>query len=102
MDAAAESGRNPVRKHHIDDSARVRIMSRLMRDRMVEPVSRDQIIKRERGQKSIHFPCSSNHEQDRLTYLTRLVYYMLIVSYAIHNPIIIAISRTHGNVNSVQ
>ena len=29
-----------------------------------EPVSRDQILRRERGQGNIHFLCSSDHEQD--------------------------------------
>ena len=38
-------------------------MSRLARDGTVEPVSRDQIIRRERGQGNINFPCSADHEQ---------------------------------------
>ena len=39
-------------------------MSRLMRDETAEPVSRDQILRRERGQGNIHLPCSADHEQD--------------------------------------
>ena len=39
-------------------------MSRLTRDGTVEPVSRDQILRRERGQGNSHFPCSADHEQD--------------------------------------
>ena len=39
-------------------------MSRLARDGTAEPVSRDQIIRRDRGQGNIHFPCSADHEQD--------------------------------------
>ena len=39
-------------------------MSRLTRDETAEPVSRDQILRRERGQGNIHFPCSTDHEQD--------------------------------------
>ena len=39
-------------------------MSRLTRDGIAEPVSRDQILRRERGQRNIHFPCSADHEQD--------------------------------------
>ena len=39
-------------------------MSRLTRDGTTEPVSRDQIFRRERGQENIHFPCSADHEQD--------------------------------------
>ena len=39
-------------------------MSRLTRDGTVEPVSRDQILRHERGQGNIHFPCSADHVQD--------------------------------------
>ena len=40
-------------------------MSKLTRDGTAEPVSRDQILRRERGQRIIHFPCSTaDHEQD--------------------------------------
>ena len=39
-------------------------MSRLTRDGTAEPVSRDQILRRERGQGNIHFTCSADHEQD--------------------------------------
>ena len=43
-------------------------MSRLTRDGTAKPVSRDQILGRERGQGNIHFPCSADHEQDWQTY----------------------------------
>ena len=39
-------------------------MSRLTRDGMAEPVSRDQILRHVRGQGNIRFPCSADHEQD--------------------------------------
>ena len=39
-------------------------MSGLMRGGTAEPVSRDQILRHERGQGNIHFPCSADHEQD--------------------------------------
>ena len=39
-------------------------MSRLTRDGTSEPVSRDQILRHERGQGNIHFSCSADHEQD--------------------------------------
>ena len=39
-------------------------MSRLTRDGTVETVSRDQILRHERGQGKFHFPCSADHEQD--------------------------------------
>ena len=37
---------------------------------MAEPVSRDRILRRERGQGNFHFPCSADHEQvvNRLKY----------------------------------
>ena len=43
-------------------------MSRLTRDGTAEPVSRDQILRHERGQGTIHFTCSADHEQDRQPY----------------------------------
>ena len=39
-------------------------MSRLTRDGTVEPVSRDQIVRHERGRGDINFPCSADHVQD--------------------------------------
>ena len=39
-------------------------MSRLTWDETGEPVSRDQILRHERGQGNIHFPCSADHVQD--------------------------------------
>ena len=39
-------------------------MSRLTRDGTAEPFSRDQNLRHARGQGSIHFPCSADHEQD--------------------------------------
>ena len=41
-------------------------MSRLARDGTVEAVSRDQILRRERGQGNINinFPCSADHRQE--------------------------------------
>ena len=62
MDAAAELGRNPVSKHQVqsengDEQADAR-------DGTAELVSRDQILRRERGQGDIHYPCSADHERD--------------------------------------
>ena len=37
-------------------------VSRLTRDGTTEPVSRDQILRRERGQGNVHFPCSADPE----------------------------------------
>ena len=47
-------------------------MSRVARDGMAEPVSRDQILRRERGQGNVHFPCSADHEQDWQPYQVNL------------------------------
>ena len=61
MDAAAELGRNPVSKHQIqpeygDEQADA---GRDCRTCLARP-----ILRRERGQGNIHFPCSADHEQD--------------------------------------
>ena len=55
-------------------------MSRLTRDGNAEPVSRDQLLRREWGQGNIHFPCSADHEQDwqPSALLTRLIYTLVI------------------------
>ena len=39
-------------------------MRRLTRDGIAEPVSQDQMLRRERGQGKVHSLCSANHEQD--------------------------------------
>ena len=47
------------------DSAWSMETSKLTQDGTAEPVSRDQILRRERGQRITHFPCSAaDHEQD--------------------------------------
>ena len=67
MDAAAEPGRDPASK-----STRFSLSmeaSRLTRDGTAEAVSGDQILRRERGQGNIHFPCSADHVQAGLATL---------------------------------
>ena len=63
MDVAAEIGRNPQVITRFSLSME---MSRLTRDGTAEPVvSRDQILRHERGQGNINFPCSADdHEQN--------------------------------------
>ena len=39
-------------------------MSKLTQDGTAEPVSRGQILRRERGQENVNFPCSVDHEKD--------------------------------------
>ena len=63
MDAAAELGRNPVSTIFSLSME----MSKLTRDGTAEPISRDQILRHVRGQGSINFPCSADHEQDLAT-----------------------------------
>ena len=63
MDPAAELGRNPVSKHQIQREYGNE-QAHAGRDGTAEPVSRDQILRRERGQRKLHFPCSADHEQD--------------------------------------
>ena len=60
-DAAAEIGRNPYVSTRFSLSMEI---SKLTRDGTAEPVSRDQILRHERGQGNIHFPCSADHVQD--------------------------------------
>ena len=55
--ATAELWRNPISKHQIQPE--YIYISRPARDGTAEPVSRDQILRRERGQGNIHFPCSA-------------------------------------------
>ena len=49
-------------------------MSRLTRDGTAEPVSRDQILRRERGQGILSIPCLADHEQDYPTDLYTAIY----------------------------
>ena len=60
MDAAAGIGKNSVSNRFRQSIE----MSKLTRDGTAEPVSRDQILRRERGQGNFHFLCSADHEQD--------------------------------------
>ena len=50
-------------------------MSRLTRDGTAEPVSRDQFLRRLRGQGNVYFPCSADHL--RIGNLIRLIHTLL-------------------------
>ena len=64
MNGRRRGTREESRKQALD-SAWSMEMSKLTRDGTAEPVSRDQILRRERGQRIIIFPCSAaDHEQD--------------------------------------
>ena len=61
MDAASELGRNPVSRHQIhpeyeDEQADA---GRDCRTRLARP-----LLRHERGQGNINFPCSADHVQD--------------------------------------
>ena len=60
----AESGRNEWSAHgqHIQPGGKR--MNGLARDGTTEPVSQDEILRREREHGNIIFPCSVDHEQD--------------------------------------
>ena len=52
--------------------------SRLTRDSTAEPVSRDQILRREWEQGNIRFPCSADHEQDWQPYSVDLYSWLYV------------------------
>ena len=57
-------------------------MSRRTRDGTAKPVSRDQILRRERGHGKYHIPCSADHVQD--WHSCRLMFSSLLNVMAIH------------------
>ena len=64
MNGCRRGTREESRKQALDSAWSMEI-SKLTRDGTAEPVSRDQILRHERGQRIIHFPCSAaDHEQD--------------------------------------
>ena len=65
MDAVVEIGRNPVSKHNIQPEDG---NEQADAGRAAEPISRDQILRRERGQGKHNFPCSADYEHDRQLY----------------------------------
>ena len=87
-------------------------MSRLTRDGAAEPVSRDQIRRRDWGQGNIHFPCLADHEQawqpcpvdlysaesvDHTyihTYILIYIYIYILIVYAVDNPLRGVLDRT--------
>ena len=82
MDAATELGRDPVRKHQIqpeygDEQAATG------RDGNAEPVSRDQLLRRERGlRETLIFPVQLTTR--KIGNLTRLIH-ILAICVAIHS-----------------
>ena len=84
MDAAAEIWENPVSKHHIKPECWR--MSRLKRDGTAELVSRDQILRRERGQGNMFiFPFQLTTSRiDSLTWLIHTLLYVMTTHTYIH------------------
>ena len=62
-------------------------MSRLTPDGTAEPVLRDQILRHQRAQGNIHFPCSAELEQDWQPYPVdpySVIYYAIYDDDVIH------------------
>ena len=59
-------------------------MSRLTRDGTAEPVSRDHILRRERGQRNVHFTYSAE-TTNRIENLTQLIRTLLKVLTTVYN-----------------
>ena len=74
MGADAVIERILVSKHEIEPE-----YGRLTRDRTAEPVSRDQILRRERGEGNIHILCSADHELSGVSNLTQLIHHFLAI-----------------------
>ena len=62
-------------------------LGRLKPDGTAEPASGDQILRRERGQGNIHFPCSADHEQDWQPYSVDPYSSNHLLIYSIHTGI---------------
>ena len=69
--------------YHQISGLRVWRMSRLTRDGTAEPISPEQIFRRERGQGNINFPCSADREQDGQPYPVELQVYSVSCVMAI-------------------
>ena len=81
MGAAAELGRGPVSKHQFGLSMEI---NRRTPDGTAEPLSRDQILRRERGQGKNRFPYSADHKQDWQPYPVDPYPVMTIHTYIHH------------------
>ena len=64
MNGRRRGTREESRKQALDSAWSMEMIN-LTRDGTAEPVLRDQMLRRERGQRKIQFPCSAaHHEQD--------------------------------------
>ena len=75
-------------------------MSRLTRDGTVEPVSRDQILRHERGQEDIHFFFSADHVQDWQPYPVD-PYYCYMCDHTYYPYIVCDYSGMHVCIHSI-
>ena len=66
-------------------------MSKLTRDGTAEPDSRDQTLRRERGQQIINFPCSAaDHEQDwQPCPVVRAIHTNIVVLHSVNIPLFV-------------
>ena len=75
-------------------------VSKLTWDGTAEPVSREQILRRVRGQGVIHFPCSADHEQDWQPYPVdpcSAIYVMTIHTYILPKVHRHGVSKPRGS-----
>ena len=71
IDAIADSGRKERSLYLVNNNQiypEMWRMGELTRDGTAEPVSRDQIVRHERGHGNIHFPCLADLEQNWQSY----------------------------------
>ena len=66
-------------------------MSKLTRDGTAEPDSRDQTLRRERGQRIVNFPCSAaDHEQDwQPCPVVRAIHTNIVVLHSVNIPLFV-------------
>ena len=89
MNRRRRGTREESRKQALD-SAWSMEMSKLTRDGTAEPVSRDQILRRERGQRIIYFPCSAaDHEQDwQPCSVVRAIHTSIVLHTSTHTAVV--------------
>ena len=75
----------------------------MTRDGTAEPVSRDQILRRERGKRTIHIPCSADHEQDWQPYPVdphSATLDLMVIYYRYTNTVVVKLHDISKNLNA--
>ena len=73
-------------------------MSGLTRDGTAKPVSRDHILRRERGQGNINFPSSVDHDKDWQPYPVRTL--LKVLTYSIHRCLLLTVKLREYPLNT--